>query len=434
MVDIPRTRAPDTTLALLRDGYEYISKRCRHYHSDAFETRLLGSTTTCVTGRDAARLLYDDSLFQRSETVPSRIVKTLFGRGGVQGLDDHEHEHRKRMFMSMMTHQRIGDFAAGLDAELRSALPRWAAVGRIVLLREMRFLLCRAACTWSGIVASDEEIRNRASDFADMVDGFAAIGPRWRRARRARRRAETWARQLVDRSRAGQIQPPVSTALHIIANHRGLDEQRLDVKAAGVELLNVLQPIVAIANYVAFQGLALRDHPAYRERLKSNDALLEAFGHEVRRFYPFTPFVGASARRSFDWRGMHIPAGRRVLLDVYGTNRDPRLWEDPDTFRPERFLDRPTDAFRLIPQGGGDTLGGHHCAGEAITVAATMLSAQLLTRSIVFQVPIQDAGYDLARIPTHPRSGFIMQGIRPTASSASGRERKRALHPSLPAW
>ena len=37
---IPRENSIDSTLALLNEGYNFISRRCERLHSDAFETRI----------------------------------------------------------------------------------------------------------------------------------------------------------------------------------------------------------------------------------------------------------------------------------------------------------------------------------------------------------------------------------------------------------
>lgn len=101
MKPIPRDIKFDSTLALLADPYEFVSKRCRRYGADLFETRLLLRSTICMTGPKAARLFYDPDRFMRRGAMPGRIQKTLLGKGGVQGLDDAAHRHRKRMFMSL---------------------------------------------------------------------------------------------------------------------------------------------------------------------------------------------------------------------------------------------------------------------------------------------------------------------------------------------
>ena len=109
MPGFPRDKSFDSTLALIRDPYEFIAKRCRRYGSDLFQTRLMLRKTICMTGPEAAELFYDEERFVRRGATPGRIQKTLFGRGGVQGLDDEAHRHRKQMFMALMTPERIGD-------------------------------------------------------------------------------------------------------------------------------------------------------------------------------------------------------------------------------------------------------------------------------------------------------------------------------------
>ena len=57
-----------------------------------------------------------------------------------------------------------------------------------------------------------------------------------------------------------------------------------------------------------------------------------------------------------------------VLLDVYGINHDPKIWNNPNKFWPERFKNRDDNLFDFIPQGGGDPGKGHRCPGEGITI------------------------------------------------------------------
>ena len=65
MPEIPRDRAPDSSLGLLRDGYEFVGRRARRHQADVFEARLLLQTTICMLGRDAAVVFYDEGRFQR---------------------------------------------------------------------------------------------------------------------------------------------------------------------------------------------------------------------------------------------------------------------------------------------------------------------------------------------------------------------------------
>ena len=138
---------------------------------------------------------------------------------------------------------------------------------------------------------------------------------------------------------------------------------------------------------MVFAAVALHDQPGLRSELSSSPDLLEPFVQEVRRFYPFFPAIGGRAVAATEWRGHPIPRGHRVLLDLYGTNRDPDVWEAPEEFRVERFVDWPGDPFMFIPQGGGDHLAGHRCPGEWLTIALVKSAIRALTGLVTYAVP-----------------------------------------------
>ncbi|RBI98434.1 cytochrome P450, partial [Micromonospora provocatoris] len=179
-------------------------------------------------------------------------------------------------------------------------------------------------------------------------------------------------------------------------------------------LLNVLAaPPVAVDRYVVFAAPALHDHPHWRDRLPGDDAATEQFVQEVRRYYPFFPVAAARVRRSFTWRGYSFPQGRRVLLDLYGTNHHPDVWPEPERFRPERFAGWRDDPFGFVPQGGGDHYTGHRCAGEWITIELMKRAVTNLTGAMTYRVPPQDLALDLGAMPALPPGGLVLDGVRP---------------------
>lgn len=97
-----------------------------------------------------------------------------------------------------------------------------------------------------------------------------------------------------------------------------------------------------------------------------------------------------------------------MLLDLYGTCHDERIWDAPHTFRPERFAGREIDPFTLIPQGGGDHFRHHRCAGEWITLRVLGASLRFLLEELSYRVPPADLDIDLSKIPTQPANGFVI--------------------------
>lgn len=104
---MPHEKGLDNTVHVLKEGYSYILNRRKKFQSDVFETHLLGQKAICMGGEAAAELFYDTTKFKRAGAAPKRVQKTLFGEKGVQTLDGKEHEHRKEMFMSLMSPQQL---------------------------------------------------------------------------------------------------------------------------------------------------------------------------------------------------------------------------------------------------------------------------------------------------------------------------------------
>ncbi|MEV1332414.1 cytochrome P450 [Micromonospora costi] len=414
MATIPTDRVPDSTLALLREGYRYIGTRCDRYGSDVFQTRLLLRRTICMRGRPASVLFYDTERFERAGAMPVRVQWTLTGRGGVQSLDGAAHRDRKAMLMSLMTPSAIRHLGQLFDDEWRARISVWEGAGPVVLYRELGRMLTRAVCAWAGVPLADAQVTRRTADLHAMIGSGAAIGPVHWWGRLARRRGERWLAEVVDQVRAGTLPAPAGSALRVIAEYRDTRGRVLPRRIAAVELLNLLRPTVAVGRFIVFAALALHDHPAWRERVREDADATEPFVHEVRRYYPFFPAASARVRRPFEWHGYQFPRGRRVLLDLYGTNHHPSLWPEPERFRPERFADRRPDAYALVPQGGGEH-SGHRCAGEWITIELMKRAVTNLTSTIRYDVPPQDLAVDLRRLPALPPSGFVVTNVRRTA-------------------
>jgi fatty-acid peroxygenase len=413
MSAIPRAPGFDNTLALLRDPYRFISATCRDLQSDIFITRILLSRTICLRGAAAAALFYGSSRLTRRGAAPLRIQKTLVGRGGVQGLDDEAHQRRKRMFLSLMTPERISELGRLVHEGLLRRARSWAAAGgEVMLYEELRELLMRAVCAWAGVPLAEEQATPFTRQVAALYEHAGGVGPRHWQARWARRRSERWMRGIILDIRAGRLHPSASGAAQVIAFHRDTTGQELPPEVAAVELLNVIRPTVAVAVWLVHAAHALHLHPASAQRIAAGDRQhLGDFVQEVRRWYPFFPAAIARVRESFVWQGHVMPQGCRVLLDLYGTNHDPRIWSDPADFAPERFRSWKEDPYTFIPQGGGDHRANHRCPGEWIAIELMRVAVAFLTGRIAYTVDGAGLEIEYGRMPAMPRRFVIRQVV-----------------------
>lgn len=410
---VPQDKSLDNTLALLNEGYLFIKNRINEYQSDIFETHLLGQKVICMSGEDAAKIFYNPEFFYRNGATPKRVQKTLFGVGAIQSMDGDDHIHRKHLFMSLMTPSHQNQLAKLTMDQLEDSIKIWKEKEKIILFDEAKVILCKVACQWAGVSLNESEVKELSEDFSSMVNSFGSVGPRHWKGKKARTKSEEWIKNIIEDVRFGKIKAEEGSALHSMAFYRDLNGNQLDSNMAGVELINVLRPIVAISTYITFLALALHEYPECKDKLLTGDSKeLEMFVQEVRRYYPFTPLLGARVKKDFVWNKCEFKEGMLVLLDVYGINHDPKIWNNPDKFCPERFKNRMDNAFDFIPQGGGDPSKGHRCPGEGITIEIMKTSLDFLVNKIDYDVPNQNLSYSLSKIPTFPESGFVISNIK----------------------
>jgi fatty-acid peroxygenase len=392
--------AGDLALRLLRSGYQALpEERTEHDRADTYATRLLGRRAVVVRGREGARLFYDSTRIKRAGAVPGLLANLLFGRGAVHGLDGEEHAARKRLFLEILEPDRVDALAATIGRDLARRVEQWR--GReVVVFDELVQVYGAAALAWAGVPSTPERTARTSRRLATIVDGFGGAGTAYPRAWAARIRSDRWARRLVEDARAGRLDPAPGTALRLIA------ASDLPAAVAGVELLNVLRPTVAVAWLGTFLAAALTDYPQWRPLLRDDPAgeRRTAFGHEVRRTCPFVPALAGRAFRDTELDGVRVSAGDRVVLDVPGTDRHPAIWDQPDEFLPERFAALLPDPFAFVPQGGGDTRTGHRCPGEPLTVRILAETARVLA-AVPFEA-VGDTSHDPTRVPTLPRGGL----------------------------
>jgi len=419
MPALPRERTFDSSLALLREGYAFIGNRCNRHRSPVFATRLLLQPTLCLRGEAAARLFYESDAICRAGAAPRLLQKTLLGSGGVQGLDGPRHRVRKALFLGILSPGQVAELARLSEAHWLAAAQRWQGLPQVQLLTAVEELLCRSVCEWAGVPLTEDEVEPLRQDFASMIDGAGRVGWRHIASRIARKRSERWAAGRIREFREGRRPAPPESALAQVSRHSE-DGAPLPEDIAAVELLNLLRPTVAVARFIVFAALELHRDPAWKQRLDQSEALREAFANEVRRLYAFFPFTAARLTRDLDWNGYRLPAGSRLLLDLFGTSRDPATWREPEQFDPERFMAGAADRYQSIPQGGGDPAVHHRCPGERTAQELLKVALRMLCGRIDYQVPQQDLSVDLTRMPMLPTSRFEIGAVRlrPAAAAA----------------
>ncbi len=107
---------------------------------------------------------------------------------------------------------------------------------------------------------------------------------------------------------------------------------------------------------------------------------------ETLRLYPPAWLITRQALAPDVLAGVEIPAGSLLIISPWIVHREKGPWDDPEAFRPERFIDPLTGEQRAayLPFGAGPRL----CIGrETALVEATLILAELGRRFSVAPVP-----------------------------------------------
>ncbi|KAK7283327.1 hypothetical protein RIF29_12768 [Crotalaria pallida] len=122
-----------------------------------------------------------------------------------------------------------------------------------------------------------------------------------------------------------------------------------------------------------------------------NLVYLQAIIKETLRLYPAGPLLGPrEALEDCNVAGFHVPAGTRLIVNIWKIHRDPTIWKDPAAFIPERFLtshDAAIDVrgqnFELIPFGSGR----RSCPGMSFALQVLHLTLARLLHAFEFATP-----------------------------------------------
>lgn len=172
-------------------------------------------------------------------------------------------------------------------------------------------------------------------------------------------------RGIFDAEERGDI--PAGSAGHIIHQYLG----------AGVDTT-----VAAIGNIVALLGA----HPEELAAVRADPSLVPAVFNEVLRFWAPVHAWGRLTTREVEIDGAVIPAGAKVAILFGAGNRDPRHYDDPDTFSVSR---NPVDHLSF-------GYGPHGCAGQGLA----RLEAHAVIAALASRVASLEVG-EAVRVPSN---------------------------------
>jgi cytochrome P450 len=135
---------------------------------------------------------------------------------------------------------------------------------------------------------------------------------------------------------------------------------------------------------------------------------LQATIHEALRIRPVGEQCFRKLRRDWEVGGWKLPAGATLALLIWMVHHDPKLWPDPETFAPERFLERRPAPHEFLPFGGGTT----RCIGAAFARYEAAIAIATLLRKYEFELLDREVGYRRESLTVMPLGGVRMRITR----------------------
>ncbi|WOL02571.1 isoflavone 2'-hydroxylase-like [Canna indica] len=239
-----------------------------------------------------------------------------------------------------------------------------------------------------------------AVNMADFFPALRRMGWRGREMKLARihRRRDALIGELVERHRRWRIAgdgEAKNTVIDVMLSLQDSDPEYYTddvIKGVVVSLLSAGTDTSAVT--VEWAMSLLLNHPDVLRRARAE--LDAAIGHgrtaeeddlpslpylncvinETLRLYPAGPLlVPHESSQECTVAGFDVPRGTMLLVNAWAIQRDPGAWDEPEEFRPERFLgETAAGQYAMLPFGAGR----RRCPGEGLAVRVIGLALATL--------------------------------------------------------
>jgi cytochrome P450 len=348
--------------------YARLQRECPVAHSDAW-----GGFWALMRYRDVVSTAADYRAF--TTTVQNVVPKVAFtGRRPPLHLDPPEHTPYRRALNPLLTEDkaaRLGPMIRKIAGEMLDPL---VAAGRADICTDFgSFLPVRVFAEWMNMPPDD------ALKLAEVGRAFnLAVQAKMDDVVKATSlQLYDIARGLIDERRANPRDPdmdPTSALLASRVDGQPLPDDLILGTIRQVLVVGIVAPMVIMGSICVH----LSRHPDLQQQLRADPALIPAAIEEFLRLY--TPYRGfaRTAVNDVEIGGRAIPAGEPIALVYAAANRDPTIFEDPETF----ILNRPN-----IGEHVAFGVGAHRCAGSALArLELQIMLEELLARTSAFEV------------------------------------------------
>ncbi|KAG7540041.1 Cytochrome P450 [Arabidopsis thaliana x Arabidopsis arenosa] len=219
-----------------------------------------------------------------------------------------------------------------------------------------------------------------AGNTADYLPVMSWITGSEKRIKKIAGRLDEFLQGLVDEKREGKEKRENTMVDHLLRLQETQSEYYTDNIIKGIMLSLILAGTDTSAVTLEWTLSSLLNHPkilckareeidnevGFDRHVEESDLsrlpYLQNIVYESLRLYPASPLlVPHVASEDCKVGGYDMPRGTMLLTNAWAIHRDPKIWDDPTSFKPERF-EKEGEAHKLMAFG----LGRRACPGSGL--------------------------------------------------------------------
>lgn len=412
------------TLEFFRSPAKFAADR-RAKYGEVYSTNLLGTPTINVVGPKANQWVFTGE----NKYLVNRWIYTirrLLGSRSLAMITGEEHRKRRAMLMNYFKYESMTAFAPAIQSLTVQHMAEWSAQKQVKIEVLMRRLAFEIIATFLFSEQRKQiDLTWLSGQFSIWTNGmfnlpvnlpFTGFG----KAIRAKQTMVATLTDIIEKRRKNPTRE--YDILNAMLEARDETGQSLSTETIVDDLQLLLfaghdTTVSVITNMM----MLLAQHPHVLTRAReelaafSDDELcnleklkelpyLDAIIMETMRMIPPVGGVFRQTTVDTEYGGYRIPKGHAVTITPAATHSDPKLWDAPEKFEPERFLrnEHKREPFQHIPFGGGPRL----CLGQNFAMIEMRIILSTAIRHYTWELaPDQDLTLKLFPLPI-PKSGL----------------------------
>ncbi|KAK7247327.1 hypothetical protein RIF29_42208 [Crotalaria pallida] len=422
----------ETYQILFNKMEHYLQDRQRKYSSDIFKTKLLGEPTVVLCGPSANKFV--------SMSEP-KLVKVWYlkTQRKLFNLADQTHAAPKHAAIAAAPVKILGflkpeGMVKYMGNKIESIIEQhfmthWEGKTKLKVYPLVKtFSLTLAYHFYLGI-DEQHQVAKFATKFDNLHHGIYSVpldlpGTTYHRALEAagaiRKEIQILIKVKIDALSKGIVMDE-SLLAHIVGAERdGKYVPKFEISNIIMGLMNSSYLLIAIT--LAFMIKHIGQRPDIHQKIISEHAEIKkskgsgtaldwdsihkmkytwAVAQETMRLYPTAPGVFREAVTDITYEGFTIPKGWKIFWAIIGTNKNPKYFDDPESFDPSRFEGNVPAPYTYIPFGAGP----RSCPGQDYTRFVILTFIHSLIIKFKWEVIVPDEKVSGASVPI-PEEGI----------------------------